>query len=87
MAGTLKLDKSSIPRIRSIRKIRFRIWMLLQKAVIDKGKRNVEILKQPQYSPLTVENKIAIILFRYKGLLRNVEGRKVKTFESDLLAA
>ena len=57
------------------------------KAVIDKGKRNVEILKQPQYSPLTVEKQIAIIYLGTKGLLRNVAVEKVKTFESDLLAA
>jgi F-type H+-transporting ATPase subunit alpha len=57
------------------------------KAVIDKGKRNVEILKQPQYSPLTVEKQVAIIYLGSKGLLRNVAVEKVRTFESDFLSA
>ena len=48
-------------------------------AVLDKGKRNVEILKQPQYSPMTVEKQIAIIYCGTKGLLMKVPVDKIQT--------
>jgi F-type H+-transporting ATPase subunit alpha len=51
------------------------------KAVLEKGKRNVEILKQPQYSPVTVEKQVAIIYLGSKGLLKNVPVDQVREFE------
>ena len=54
-------------------------------AVIEKGKRNVEILKQPQYSPVSVGKQVAIIYLGTKGLLRNVPVEKVKEFEEFFL--
>ena len=56
------------------------------KAVLDKGSRNVEILKQPQYSPFRVEDQIAIIYLGTKGLLMEVPMAKVREFEADFLA-
>ena len=50
-------------------------------AVIEKGKRNVEILKQGQYSPLRVEEQAAIIFCGTNGLLMDVPAEKVKEFE------
>ncbi|MFT7385254.1 MAG: F-type H+-transporting ATPase subunit alpha [Nonlabens sp.] len=53
--------------------------------MIEKGKRNVEILKQAQNNPFPVENQIAIIYAGSKNLLRNVPINKVKEFERDYL--
>jgi F-type H+-transporting ATPase subunit alpha len=55
------------------------------KAVLDKGARNVEILKQPQYSPMAVEDQVAIIFCGTKGLLQKVPVDKVRNFESEFL--
>jgi F-type H+-transporting ATPase subunit alpha len=55
------------------------------KAVLDKGSRNVEILKQPQYSPMKVEEQIAILYCGTKGLLQKVPVNKVKDFELEFL--
>ena len=49
--------------------------------VLEKGKRNVEILKQPQYSPVPVEKQVAIIYLGTQGLLRNVPVNKIGEFE------
>jgi F-type H+-transporting ATPase subunit alpha len=54
-------------------------------SVLEKGKRNVEILKQPQYSPVSVEKQVAIIYLGSKGALRNIAVDKVKDFEEDYL--
>jgi len=52
---------------------------------LDKGVRNVEILKQGQYSPVSVEKQVAIIYIGTKGLLRNVPVNKVREFEEEFL--
>jgi len=52
---------------------------------LDKGSRNVEILKQGQYSPLTVEKQIAIIYLGTRNLLREVPVNRVKEFETEYL--
>ena len=53
--------------------------------VIEKGKRNVEILKQSENTPITVEDQIAIIYAGSKNLLRDVPVNKVKEFEAEYL--
>jgi F-type H+-transporting ATPase subunit alpha len=55
------------------------------KNVIDKGVRNVEILKQLQYSPMPVEKQVAIIYLGTQGLLRAVPVKRVKEFEEHFL--
>ena len=55
------------------------------KNVIDKGARNVEILKQPQYSPAAVERQVAIIYLGTNGLLKEVAVKRVKEFEEHFL--
>jgi F-type H+-transporting ATPase subunit alpha len=57
------------------------------KAVLDKGARNVEILKQPNFSPVSVEKQIAIIYLGMKGLLLEVPLNKIREFEADFLMA
>src|SRR5690606_5050285 len=53
--------------------------------VIEKGKRNVEILKQAQNDPFTVEDQVAIIYAGSKNLLKDVPVAKVKEFERDFI--
>ena len=53
--------------------------------MIEKGKRNVEILKQAQNDPFTVEDQVAIIYAGSKNLLREVPVEKVKEFERAFL--
>jgi F-type H+-transporting ATPase subunit alpha len=53
--------------------------------VLDKGARNVEILKQGQNSPMRVEEQIAIIYLGTKGLLSKVPVKKVRQFEQQFL--
>src|SRR5262245_7478025 len=55
------------------------------KTAMDKGARNVEILKQPQYAPCTVEKQVAIIYLGTNGLIKDVPVRRVKDFEEHFL--
>jgi len=55
------------------------------KAVLDKGVRNVEILKQAQFSPVSVEKQVAIVYAGVKGLFRSVPVDKVREFEKEYL--
>ncbi|MCB9081904.1 MAG: F0F1 ATP synthase subunit alpha [Lewinellaceae bacterium] len=80
VAGTLKLDQAQYRELEAFAKFGSDLDSATQ-AVLEKGKRNVEILKQPQYSPVSVENQVAIIFLGTNGLLRNVPVDKVSTFE------
>ena len=60
--------------------------MRMTTAVIEKGKRNVEILKQGQYSPLRVEERAAIIYCSTNGLLMDVPVNKIKEFENEFIS-
>lgn len=84
VAGTLKLDQAQYRELEAFSKFGSDLDAAT-KAVLDKGSRNVEILKQGQYSPLTVEQQVAIIYVGTKGLLRSVPVNKVKEFEKDFL--
>ena len=84
VSGTLKLDQAQYRELEAFAKFGSDLDAAT-KAVLDKGERNVEILKQPQYSPLTVEKQVAIIYLGTKGLLRNVPVNKVKEFETQFL--
>jgi F-type H+-transporting ATPase subunit alpha len=84
VAGTLKLDQALYREMEAFSKFGGDLDAAT-KLVIDKGARNVEILKQPQYSPFPVEKQVAIIYLGTQGLLRNVPVRKVKEFEEHFL--
>jgi len=84
VAGTLKLDQAQFRELEAFSKFGSDLDAAT-KAVLDKGSRNVEILKQGQYSPLTVEKQVAIIYCGTKGLLRDVPVRDMKAFEADYL--
>jgi len=84
VAGTLKLDQALYREMEAFSKFGGDLDAAT-KLVIDKGARNVEILKQPQYSPFPVERQVAIIYLGTQGLLRQVAVRKVKEFEEHFL--
>ncbi|HLG33716.1 MAG TPA: F0F1 ATP synthase subunit alpha, partial [Bacteroidia bacterium] len=84
IAGTLKLDQAQYRELEAFSKFGSDLDAST-KATLDKGSRNVEILKQGQYSPLSVEKQIAIIYCGTKGLLKDVPVKKVKEFETEYL--
>lgn len=84
VAGTLKLDQAQFRELEAFAKFGSDLDAATLN-VIEKGKRNVEILKQAQNDPFTVENQIAIIYAGSKNLLRNVPVDKVKEFERDYI--
>ncbi len=84
VAGTLKLDQAQYRELEAFAKFGSDLDATT-KAVLDKGARNVEILKQGQFSPLRVEQQIAIIYCGTRNLLREVPVNKVKEFEKDYL--
>ncbi|SEL59554.1 F0F1 ATP synthase subunit alpha [Parapedobacter koreensis] len=84
VAGTLKLDQAQYRELEAFSKFGSDLDAAT-KAVLDKGVRNVEILKQGQFSPVAVEKQVAIIYAGTKGLFRNVPVNKVKGFETEYL--
>jgi len=84
VAGTLKLDQAQYRELEAFAKFGSDLDAAT-KAVLDKGVRNVEILKQPQFSPVAVEKQVAIVYAGVKGLFRNVPVEKVKEFEKEYL--
>jgi F-type H+-transporting ATPase subunit alpha len=86
VAGTLKLDQAQYRDLEAFSKFGSDLDAATT-AVLEKGKRNVEILKQAQYSPFSVEKQIAIIYLGTNGLLREVPLNKIKEFEDIFLTS
>jgi len=86
VAGTLKLDQAQFRELEAFSKFGSDLDAATT-AVLDKGRRNVEILKQDQYSPVSVEKQVAIIYLGTKGLLSKVPVKEIKEFEASFLAA
>ena len=84
VAGTLKLDQALYREMEAFSKFGGDLDAAT-KAVLDKGARNVEILKQGQYQPLSVERQVAIIYLGTQGLLSEVPVKNVKDFEEHFL--
>lgn len=84
VAGTLKLDQALYREMEAFSKFGGDLDAAT-KAVIDKGSRNVEILKQPQFAPYSVEKQVAIIYLGTNGLLNNVPVKRVKEFEEHFM--
>jgi F-type H+-transporting ATPase subunit alpha len=84
IAGTLKLDQAAYRELEAFSKFGSDLDAAT-KAVLDKGARNVEILKQAQNSPMTVEEQTAIIYCGTKGLLGKVPVKNIKQFEAEFL--
>ena len=84
VAGTLKLDQAQYRELEAFSKFGSDLDAATM-AVLNKGSRNVEILKQNQYSPMTVDKQIAILYCGTKGMLREVPIAKIRQFETDFL--
>lgn len=84
ISGTLKLDQAQFRELEAFAKFGSDLDAATMR-VLDKGRKNVEILKQGQYSPVKVEHQAAIIYCGTNELLRNVPVEKVKEFENDFL--
>ena len=85
VAGTLKLDQAQFRELEAFAKFGSDLDAATLN-VIEKGRRNVEILKQAQNDPFTVEDQVAIIYAGSKNLLRNIHVDKVKSFETAFLS-
>ena len=84
VAGTLKLDQAQFRELEAFSKFGSDLDAAT-KLTIDRGRKNQEILKQPQFSPVPVEEQVAIILASTRGFLDKVPVEKVKEFEHDFL--
>ena len=84
VAGTLKIDQAQFRELESFTKFGGDIDPVTAR-VIDKGRKNERLLIQPQYSPMAVEDEVAVIFCGTKGLLENVPLDKVAEFEKNFL--
>jgi len=85
VAGTLKLDQAQYRELEAFAKFGSDLDPATM-SVLGKGARNVEILKQPQNSPMSVEKQVAIIYCGTKGLLSKVPVDRIKEFEEEFLS-
>jgi F-type H+-transporting ATPase subunit alpha len=84
VAGTLKLDQAEYRELEAFSKFGSDLDNST-KAVLNKGARNVEILKQAQYSPMPVEDQIAIIFCGTRNLLKSIPVGNVANFETEFI--
>ena len=85
VAGTLKLDQAQYREMESFAKFGSDVDAATQ-FILDKGVRNVEILKQPQYTPYKVEEQVAIIFCGARGLLQKIPVASVRNFETEFIS-
>jgi F-type H+-transporting ATPase subunit alpha len=84
IAGTLKVDQAQYRELEAFSKFGSDLDASTL-AILNKGGKNVEILKQGQYNPMPVEKQVAIIYCGTTGLLRDVPTSKVRSFENEYL--
>ncbi len=84
IAGTLKLDQAQFRELEAFAKFGSDLDAATIR-VLDKGRKNVELLKQGQYQPMRLEHMIAVIYCGTKELLRKVPVEKLKAFESQFI--
>jgi F-type H+-transporting ATPase subunit alpha len=82
VSGTLKLDQAQFRELEAFAKFGSDLDAAT-KLAIDRGRRNQEVLKQPQYAPVPVELQVATVYASTKGLLDTVGVARVKEFEKD----
>ena len=85
VSGTLKLDQAQYRELEAFSKFGSDLDAAT-KSVLDKGARNVEMLKQGQFSPLSVEKQVAIIYLGTNNLMRDVPVNKIREFEAEYLS-
>ena len=86
VAGTLKIDLAQYRELEAFSKFGADLDAVT-KSILDKGARNVEVLKQPQYTPYPVEKQVAIIYLSTNNLLREVPQNRVREFEQVFLTS
>ena len=84
IAGTLKLDQAAFRELEAFSKFGSDLDAATQ-LIIDRGQINQEILKQPQYSPLRVEEQVAVIYCSSNGFFDGVELNKISKLEEEFL--
>jgi F-type H+/Na+-transporting ATPase subunit alpha len=84
VAGTLKLDQAQFRELEAFSKFGSDLDAVT-KLTIERGRRNTEVLKQPQYAPVPVEDQVAMILTSTKGYIDKVPVEKVKAFEKEFI--
>jgi len=84
VAGTLKLDQAQFRELAAFAKFGSDLDATT-KAVISKGEKNVELLKQPRFQPVSVDKQIAIIYLGTAGLLSKIPTKQVPQFEKEFL--
>ena len=84
VAGTLKLDQAQYRELEAFSKFGSDLDAAT-KSVLDKGAKNVELLKQPQYSPVPVGEQVAVIYCGTKGLFKDIPVNRVREFEKIFL--
>lgn len=82
VAGTLKLDQAQFRELEAFSKFGSDLDATT-KRTIERGRRNQEILKQPQYAPVAVEHQVAIIYASTRGLMDSVPVEKARAFERE----
>lgn len=80
VAGTLKIDQAQFRELESFTKFGGDMDAVTA-FTIDKGRKNTRLLIQPQYSPMPVEDQIAILYCATQGLLKDVNIDNVHAFE------
>ena len=84
IAGTLRVDQAQFRELEAFSKFGSDLDAATM-TVLEKGRRNVEILKQGQYSPIPVKHQVAIIYCGTQGLLQSIPINKVREFEADFI--
>jgi F-type H+-transporting ATPase subunit alpha len=84
VSGTLKLDQAQFRELEAFAKFGSDLDAAT-KLAIDRGRRNQEVLKQPQYAPVSIEHQVATVYASTKGLLDKVPVEKVKDFDKEFL--
>ncbi len=84
VAGTLKLDQAQFRELEAFAKFGSDLDAST-KLIIDRGRRNLEVLKQPQYAPVPVEEQVAMILASTKGYTDKVPVNKIAEFEKNFI--
>jgi F-type H+-transporting ATPase subunit alpha len=84
IAGTLKVDQAQYRELEAFSKFGSDLDAATL-SILNKGAKNVEILKQPQYAPVPVEKQVAIIYCGTMGLLKDIPLNKVKSFEKEFI--
>jgi F-type H+-transporting ATPase subunit alpha len=84
VAGTLKLDQAQFRELEAFSKFGSDLDAATM-SILDKGRKNVQILKQGLHAPMSVEHQVAIIFCGTRGLLKSVPENKVREFQDDFL--